>query len=54
MGGRGLGLPQRIPVLILYGTDLVEENDEVRFFDDIYGYDAELEKALAAGYPYSW
>ena len=36
-----------IPVLILYGTVMVEENGEVRFVQDIYGNDAKLEKALA-------
>ena len=32
------------------------ERGKIRFFDDIYGYgyDAELEKAWAAGYPYAW
>jgi murein L,D-transpeptidase YcbB/YkuD len=41
-------LPKPIPVLILYSTAVVEPDSEVRFFDDIYGYDAELEDALAA------
>lgn len=41
-----------ITVLVLYGTAVVEENGEVHFFDDVYGYDAELKKALASGYPY--
>jgi murein L,D-transpeptidase YcbB/YkuD len=45
-------LDHPIPVLILYSTAVVEPDGEVRFFDDIYGYDAKLEKALAAGYPY--
>lgn len=49
-----VNLTTRIPVLIVYGTATVNEENQVRFFDDIYGYDAELEKALAAGYPYSW
>jgi L,D-transpeptidase YcbB len=40
-----------IPVLILYQTALVEENGDVHFFDDIYGQDAALEKALAASRP---
>jgi len=30
----------------------VEENGTAHFFDDIYGHDASLEKALAKGYPY--
>jgi len=41
-------LPKPIPVLILYSTGVVEPDNEVHFFDDIYGYDAELEDALAA------
>ena len=49
-----VNLATRIPVLIVYGTATVNEEDQIRFFDDIYGYDAELENALAAGYPYAW
>jgi L,D-transpeptidase YcbB len=49
-----VNLVTRIPVLIVYGTATVNEENQVRFFDDIYGYDAELDKALAAGYPYAW
>jgi len=49
-----VNLLSRIPVLIVYGTAAVNEENQIRFFDDIYGYDAELEKALAAGYPYAW
>jgi L,D-transpeptidase YcbB len=41
-----------IPVLILYSTAVVLENGDVHFFEDIYGHDATLENALAAGYPY--
>lgn len=49
-----VNLVTRIPVLIVYGTAAVNEEDQIRFFDDIYGYDAALAKALAAGYPYAW
>jgi murein L,D-transpeptidase YcbB/YkuD len=41
-----------IAVLVLYSTALVEDSGEVYFLDDVYGYDAELERALAHGYPY--
>jgi murein L,D-transpeptidase YcbB/YkuD len=41
-----------VPVLILYGTAIVDEQNVVHFFHDLYGYDASLEKILAAGYPY--
>jgi murein L,D-transpeptidase YcbB/YkuD len=43
-----VNLPTRIPVLIVYGTAAVNEENQIRFFDDIYGYDADLEKALVA------
>jgi murein L,D-transpeptidase YcbB/YkuD len=49
-----VNLVTRIPVVIVYGTATVNEENQIRFFDDIYGYDAELDKALAAGYPYAW
>jgi L,D-transpeptidase YcbB len=49
-----VNLVTTIPVLIVYGTSAVDEAGQVYFFDDIYGYDAELEKALAKGYPYPW
>jgi len=47
-----VNLTQRIPVFIVYGTALAYENNEVHFYDDIYGQDAELTLALAKGYPY--
>ena len=47
-----VNLVKPIPVLILYGTAIVNEAGEAHFFDDIYGLDASLEKVLAKGYPY--
>jgi len=47
-----VNLRRSIPVLILYATAVVEENGVTHFFNDLYGYDAELEKVLAKGYPY--
>lgn len=41
-----------IPVLVLYGTALVDESGETHFYDDIYGQDKKLERALSNGYPY--
>ena len=41
-------LKETIPVLIVYGTAVVLQNDEVRFFQDVYGRDAALEQALMA------
>jgi L,D-transpeptidase YcbB len=48
-----VNLTHPIPVLILYATVIVSEDAVVHFYDDIYGHDAELERALAHGYPYS-
>lgn len=47
-----VNLSNPIPVLILYGTAVVDDKNQVYFFDDIYGHDAALEKVLARGYPY--
>jgi murein L,D-transpeptidase YcbB/YkuD len=45
-------LTRPVPVFIVYATALAYENGEVHFYDDIYGHDAKLVKALAKGYPY--
>ncbi len=45
-------LARRVPVFILYGTAVAYPNDEVHFYDDIYGHDGKLAQALAKGYPY--
>jgi L,D-transpeptidase YcbB len=47
-----VNLAHPILVLIIYGTAVVSENNLVHFYDDIYGHDAALEKALNKGYPY--
>ena len=47
-----VNLTNPVPVLILYGTAVIDPDGQVHFFDDIYGYDDELKKALAKGYPY--
>ena len=44
-------LQQSIPVLIVYGTAVVMEDGEVRFFSDIYGQDKALERGLAESHP---
>jgi murein L,D-transpeptidase YcbB/YkuD len=41
-------LAKPIPLLIVYGTAAVNEENQIRFFDDIYGYDIALERALSA------
>jgi len=45
-------LSEPIPVLILYATAVVDDDDQVHFFDDIYGHDAKLRQTLAKGPPY--
>jgi murein L,D-transpeptidase YcbB/YkuD len=40
-----------VSVLVLYGTAVVEEDGEVHFFSDVYGYDGELKQALALSHP---
>lgn len=47
-----VNLTRPIPVLILYTTVATDEDGHTYFLDDIYGFDAELEAALARGYPY--
>ena len=46
-----VSLIKPIPVLILYSTAVVEPDGEIKFFNDIYGYDAKLKALLASGYP---
>ena len=48
---KSVSLPKPIPVVIFYGTAWSEDN-EMHFFKDMYGYDADLEKTLDAGRPY--
>jgi murein L,D-transpeptidase YcbB/YkuD len=40
-----------VPVVIYYTTAVAEIDGTIRFYEDIYGQDAALERALAAGYP---
>ena len=47
-----VNLAHPIPVLILFGTVILTEDGIVHFYDDIYGHDAALEKALAKVFPY--
>jgi L,D-transpeptidase YcbB len=44
---RTLRMAEPVPVLIAYGTAVVVDG-EMRFFDDLYGYDAVLDRALQA------
>ena len=47
-----VGLKTPLPVNITYLTANADEDGTVHFFDDIYGYDQQLEAALAKGRPY--
>jgi murein L,D-transpeptidase YcbB/YkuD len=47
-----VNLATPVPVLILYVTAVVEPDDSVHFFDDIYGHDKALNAVLAKGPPY--
>ncbi len=47
-----INLKQALPIVIFYLTAYPEENGEVHFFDDIYGYDKQMEAVLAKGMPY--
>lgn len=41
-----------LPIVIFYLTARVDEDGKVDFFDDLYGYDADMQKVLDAGPPY--
>jgi len=43
-------LARKVPVFIIYGTAIAYPNDEVHFYDDLYGHDQRLTKALAAAH----
>lgn len=47
-----VNLKQSLPIVIFYLTAYPEENGEVHFFEDIYGYDKSLDDTLAKGMPY--
>jgi murein L,D-transpeptidase YcbB/YkuD len=47
-----VGLHTPLPVVITYMTALADEDGTTHFFADIYGYDKDLEAALAKGRPY--
>ncbi len=47
-----VGLKNEIPIVIFYLTANIGDDGQVHFFDDIYGYDKQLEDVLAQGRPY--
>ena len=46
-----VSLKQKRPVVIVYATAVVLPDGTVKFFQDIYGHDARLQKALGPGFP---
>jgi murein L,D-transpeptidase YcbB/YkuD len=49
---RSITLKTPLPVVIDYFTAMVDEQGSTNFYADIYGYDQQLEAALAKGRPY--
>ena len=47
-----VNLKTPVPVVIFYATARVDENGDVDFFDDIYGYDKSLNEVIQKGMPY--
>jgi len=46
-----VNLERPIPVFIVYATAVALRSGEIRFFEDIYGQDGQMERLLAKGYP---
>jgi murein L,D-transpeptidase YcbB/YkuD len=49
---REVRLAHPIPVRIVYATVIVLQGGVARFYDDLYGQDAELDRAFQKDYPY--
>jgi len=47
-----VNLKTQLPIVIFYLTAHVGDDGKVDFFDDIYGYDAEMQQVLEKGPPY--
>ena len=47
-----VSLKTPLPIAIFYLTAIASEDGHTHFFDDIYGYDAEMQKDFAKGPPY--
>ena len=45
-------LKQPIPIVLFYATANVDADGAVHFFNDLYGYDQQLQDVLAKGRPY--
>jgi murein L,D-transpeptidase YcbB/YkuD len=47
-----ISLKTPLPIVIFYLTAIASEDGHIHFFDDIYGYDAQMQKVFAKGPPY--
>jgi murein L,D-transpeptidase YcbB/YkuD len=47
-----VSLKTPLPIVIFYLTAIVDEDGQPHFFDDIYGYDEDMQKVFAKGPPY--
>jgi murein L,D-transpeptidase YcbB/YkuD len=47
-----VSLKTPLPIVIFYLTAIASEDGHTHFFDDIYGYDDEMQKVFAKGPPY--
>ena len=47
-----VNLKTQLPIVIFYLTAHVGDDGKVDFFDDLYGYDADMDKVLEKGPPY--
>jgi L,D-transpeptidase YcbB len=47
-----VSLKTPLPIVIFYLTAIVAEDGQTHFFDDIYGYDTEMQAVFAKGPPY--
>jgi murein L,D-transpeptidase YcbB/YkuD len=52
LNNRTINLKTPLPVVIAYFTAMPDEDGTTHFFNDIYGYDKDLNAALAKGRPY--
>jgi len=47
-----VNLKTPLPIMIFYLTGIAAEDGQTHFFDDLYGYDQQLQQVLAKGPPY--
>jgi murein L,D-transpeptidase YcbB/YkuD len=47
-----VSLKTPLPIVIFYLTAIAAEDGHTHFFDDIYGYDSDMQKVFDKGPPY--